>query len=361
MSDTELSPQAQEILSQSDQFTRSQDFLREMAKPNTTRTVQYKTFEDYYSGENQRVKLTDRVRRFLQVSGFMWCENFCEVVVDVMCERLIIEKFGSEDETVQEWVDQFWKDNRFDEMQTVVHTNTAIKGDGYVIVDFDTRLNRPAIHWNRPEIIKPVYDEEHPEQILFVSKVWKSALETPTNPNMRPVLRMNIYFPDKVEKWFTTATDGAGEWAKHLDPNDTVWPIPWLAADSEPLGVPVFHFRNKAKGKTWGISEIRNTIMQQDALNKQLIDLVMVLDQHGTPQRWGTGIKREERGSMTGNAGTMWLTANQDAKFGQFDIPNVDNLLRAVEAQLQRIAGRSRTIGRVTEDSRNRSSGKGQG
>lgn len=343
MSDTELSPEAQEILNQSAAFTRTQDFLRAMATMDNARIQTYRTCDDYYTGENQRVRLTDRVRRYLQVSGFMFCENFCEVIVDALCERLIIEKVSSENDEIQEWVDQWLKDVRFDEVQSVVHTNTAIKGDGYVIVELDTRLGRPSIHWNRPEIIKPIYDSEHPESILFASKVWKSKLETPTNPNQRPITRMNLYFPDSVEKWFTEASDTAGMWTKHLDPGDGVWPIPWLASDNEPLGVPVFHFRNKSKGKTWGVSEIRGTIPQQDALNKSLVDLAMVLDQHGFPQRWGTGIKKEERGTLTTAAGTMWLTANQDAKFGQFDIPAVTNLLAAVEAQLQRIAGRSRT------------------
>jgi Phage portal protein, SPP1 Gp6-like len=342
---SELSPQAQEILAQNEGVTRTQEFLREMSKRDSKRLTDYKTFEDYYSGENQRVRLTDRVRRFLNVSGFMWCENFCEVVVDSMCERLILQKMTSDEQVAVDWADEWWETVRMDEMQSIVHTNTAIKGDGYVIVDLDTRTGQPTVHWNRPEIIKPIYDEEHPETMLFASKVWKSQLETPTNPNQRPITRMNLYFANKVEKWFSESAD-AILWGKHLDPGDTTWPIPWTdtGEDSgQPLGVPVFHFRNKSKGKTWGVSEIRGTIPQQDGLNKQVLDLIMVLDQHGFPQRWGTGIKKEERSSLTGSAGTMWLSANPEARFGQFDMGDVSGCLKAIEAALQRLAGRSRT------------------
>lgn len=344
MADTvSLSPEALEILNASDAFTRSQEFLQKMSKRNTERDTWYKTYEDYYTSENQRVLLTDRVRRFLNRSGFMWCENFCEVVVDVMCERLIIEQLTSEDETVQDWLDEAWKMTRMPELTSVVHTNTAMKGDGYVIVDQDPATGQAQIHWNRPEIIKPIYDSEDTENLLFAAKVWKSQLETPTNPNQQPIVRMNLYWPNQVEKWFNATADGSGEWAKHLDPGDSVWPIPWEDANGEPLGVPVFHFKNKSKGKTWGVSEIRGTIPQQDNLNKMLVDLVMVLDSHGAAQRYGTGIKNEERSQLSGNPGTMWSVVNPDAKFGQFDAINPEGLLASVEAQLQRIAGRSRT------------------
>ena len=343
MADTAtLSPEALEILNQSDQFTRSQEFLVKMSQRNTERDTWYQTYDDYYSSENQRVLLTDRVRRFLNRSGFQWCENFCEVVVDVMCERLIMEPLTSDDATVQDWLDQMWKSARMPELQSIVHTNTAIKGDGYVIVDMDS-TGQPCLHWNRPEIIKPIYDSEDSENLLFAAKVWKSALETPTNPSKYAITRMNLYWPNQVEKWFTVSADGSGEWAKHLDPGDAVWPIPWEDDNGEPLGVPVFHFKNKSKGKTWGVSEIRGTIPQQDSLNKMLVDLTMVLDSHGAAQRYGTGIKQEERSQLSGNPGTLWSVVNPDAKFGQFDAVDPVGLLKSVEAQLQRLAGRSRT------------------
>jgi hypothetical protein len=344
MADTvSLSPEALEILNSSDQFTRSQEFLQEMAKRNTQRDTWYRTYEDYYTSENQRVLLTDRLRRFLNRSGFMWCENFCEVVVDVLCERLIMDQFSSEDATVQDWLDEIWKSTRMLELQSIVHTNTVMKGDGYVIVDMDSATGKPRIHYNRPEIIKPIYDSEDSENLLFAAKTWKSQLETPTNPNMYPVVRMNLYWPNQVEKWFNAASDGSAEWAKHLDPGDTVWPIPWEDQYGEPLGVPVFHFKNKSKGKTWGVSEIRGTIPQQDSLNKLLVDLTMVLDSHGAAQRYGTGIKQEEKTQLSGNPGTLWTVVNPEARFGQFDAINPEGLLASIEAQLQRIAGRSRT------------------
>ena len=149
MSDTDLSPEAQRILENAP-VTVTQDFLKEMAKRDSRRDNDYLTFEQYYSGENQRVRLTDRVRRYLQLSGFMWCENFCEVVVDVLCERLILESVtAGEDDTLNEWLDDVWKRNRMDSLQSVVHTNTMMKGDGYIIVDLDTRLGEPRINWNQ--------------------------------------------------------------------------------------------------------------------------------------------------------------------------------------------------------------------
>lgn len=337
-----LSPEAQEILESSANYTRSQDFLREMAQRDTQRDQDYSTCEQYYTGQ-QRTRLTDRAKKYLQVSGFVFCENFCEVIVDSLAERMILEGFDSESDELRTWGERFWKLNRMDAVQGIVHTNTAMKGDGYVILDVDTELNLPRVHYNRPEIIKPIYDSEHPSRIIAAAKVWKSQLETPTNPNRQGILRMNIYLPDRIEKWFRASKDAEGEWGKHLDPGDSVWPIEWLAPDGSPRGVPVFHFRNKSKGRSYGVSEIRGSIPQQDALNKQIIDLEMILDQQGWPQRWGTGVTSDDSKSFTGSVGTVWTAGSKDAKFGQFSAADPQGVLNAIEATLQRIAGRSRT------------------
>jgi hypothetical protein len=63
-------------------------------------------------------------------------------------------------------------------------------------------------------------------------------------------------------------------WADDGEP----WPLPWLASDGRPLGVPVAHFRNKEQGYSYGDSEIKDVVPLQNAFNKSLIDLLAAAD-----------------------------------------------------------------------------------
>jgi hypothetical protein len=317
--------------------------LNELADMRGPRFQRYQTYEAYYDGEIH-TKLTGRLKTYLEAQGFGYSENFCETIVDALALCLELNDVVAENEQFSDWQKAVWQANRFDDLQGVVHTQVPMKGDGYVIVDWNDETQLPRFTFNRPELIRPVYDELG--GMLVAAKTWTEAAAAKTNPEGAAIRRLNLYFPDRVEKWFTTSmVDPAkGEqtalWAPHQDLTDEAWPVPWLDRRDRPLGIAVLHFRNKPKGKPYGRSELHSVIPQQNYLTKQLVDLAETLDYQGAAQRWATGV---ESGDFRAAAGTVWTSKNEAARFGQFDPANPAGVLEAIDQTLRRMAARSQT------------------
>lgn len=317
------------------------DLLTELAEPDPDRLEGYARAERYYEGDHQ-VRLTDRERQYLQRSGLPYAENFCETIVDTFAHRMGIESFLCEDnEEAQQWAGDFFAGDAIAEAAGTVHTQTPMKGDGFLGVDFNATLGVPTMHWNDPACCTPIYNAAG--ELLMVAKTWSEAAPSKTNPSGQHVRRLNLYFPDKVEKWFTYAGTGQAQWMAHMDLTDEVWPVPWIRPDGTPRGVGILHFRHKPKGKDFGRSRLRSVIPQQDYLNKQLIDLANVLDNQGWPQRYATGVSSKTAGTLKNVAGELWATPNENAKFGQFDSAEAKGILEAIDGTLRRMAGRSNT------------------
>lgn len=327
------------------QAREQQDFLRGEADMIADRVDRYRLAEDYYDGD-QRTELSARARKYLEASGMRFAENFCETVVDTMADRLkVVGLQVEDDEDASEWLNKrLWPKARLDEVQGVVHTETTKLGDGFVIVDWDAKAMRPRVRWNRPHIVKPTYDDGNMD-LLHLSKVWPTSAVAPTNPDGKLISRMNLYFPDRVEKWFTTTAGDDAQWQPHLDDGDPSWPIWWtrdLTETGEPLGIAAVHFRNKPKGRVFGRSELRGVIPMQDELNKLLIDLNEITDMMAGAQRWATGVTAED-GPLKVAIGEYLRATSPDAKFGQLDAADPTRVLATIESLLTRMAARSRT------------------
>jgi hypothetical protein len=109
----------------------------------------------------------------------------------------------------------------------------------------------------------------------------------------------------------------------------------------EPLGIPVFHFRNRPQGQALGRSDVRGAIPFQRELTKQLVDLFYVMDEQGWHQRWGTGVGVGD--SIKVAIGEFVTSADPNARFGQFAAEDPTKLVAAIEATLTRMSARTGT------------------
>lgn len=317
------------------------ELLTELAEPEGDRLEDYARAERYYEGDH-KVRLNDRERQYLQRSGIPFAENFCETIIDTFSNRMTVTGFLCDDNAeATEWADGFFAGDAIAEVAGTVHTQTPMKGDAFLGVDWSPELNRPVFSWNDPAIATPVYDAFG--RLIMVAKSWSEWSVSPTNPDGKHIRRLNLHLPDRIEKWFTWSGSGQAEWMMHMDAGDEVWPTPWVRPDGTPRGVSVLHFRHKPKGRIFGRSRLRSAIPQQDFLNKQLIDLANILDNQGWDQRWATGVSSKTAGTLKNVAGEVWATPNENAKFGQFDSAEVKGVLEAIEGCLRRMAGRSST------------------
>jgi len=287
----------------------------------------------YYHGEHDTA-LTDRLKKFLP-PRLMFRDNFMNVVVDSLAERLTLIGFDSDSEAFSEWAWELWQKNRMDYVQVVIHTETVMLGDSYVLCDWDAENERPRFTHQMPEMILPHYSETTRE-IDWLSKKWMQHSMVGNDPETR----LNIYHPDRVEKYIAKG----GVWARHQDEMDEEWPVPWLDRSGQPLGIPFVHFRNRPMGEDFGQSEILNVIPMQDLLNKTLIDLTMILDTLAFPQRYTLNVNHgASRLDIMPGSVAEFHSEYDGGQVGQWGAASVDGPLRALESLVQHIAGTTRT------------------
>jgi len=157
-------------------------------------------YRKYVRGEHD-VYLTNTMRKMLNLRGRSletFSADYTDMVVRMMSERLVVERIEAnppndinatetdnagvvptadddEDDSLQEWVDDLLKKNRFDALQMDVHESTVRDGDAFVIVDFDedrecARLNFNQA-WDGDVGVLPIYSRVNPRQMMAAVKI----------------------------------------------------------------------------------------------------------------------------------------------------------------------------------------------
>lgn len=339
---------------------------------STERDNRYQFFQWYYDGFQRDPTDPDFGNPPVPTTQptFASRHNFCAVVVDVMVERLAVEAFTvnraddaatpepdqADDEQLaavsrQLW--SWWQQNRMDETQLTVHAQALIKGDSYVFVDWDNDRNRPRLTFNDAlategsgQTVTPVYDAQH--QLDAVYKTWVERYVDASN-NIRLRQRITKYTDDTVAKF---ARDGFGGtwrvWTEDLDAdgNPDGGIIPWVDQQGQPLGIPIFHFRNKPRGSDFGRSELDDLIPAQDSYNDRHRAADDAFAYAGGPQKFVTNVVPPASGFITG-PDQVWvlnpIASDKPVTAGQFTAGNVAEMQSGVDLQLKTIAALSRT------------------
>ena len=310
----------------------AESLMRWIQQQADERRTDYELSRQYYGGDHDTA-ITDRLKKFLP-PRLQFRDNFMNVVVDSLSERLTVLGFDIEDETISEWVGELWGRNRMDHMQIVVHTETIMLGDCYLLCDWDELNERPRWTHQMAEMIVPHYNQ-NTREIDWASKKW---IQRP-HIGEEPETRLNLYYPDRVEKFVARG----GVWARYSEPEEP-WPVPWVDGSGEPIGVPLIHFRNRPMGSDFGQSEIINVIPMQDLLNKSLIDLTMILDTLAFPQRYTLNVNHgSSRLDILPGSVTEFHSEYDGGTVGQWNAATVDGPLKSIEALVQHLAGTTRT------------------
>lgn len=303
------------------------------------REKQYTTFRDYYEGDHPTM-LTKRLQQFLEVTNatLKFRANYMAIPVDIVAERLQVIGFkvtgepentdpkmmqGGEDGRLWQW----WNYNRMDEEQGNLHTCALRDGDSYTLVEWDNDNDMPRIHhhlaFDGSSGMGVIYDEADKRRVNMAFKQWRIE----SGDDMGEI-RRNIYYPGEVHKYVS----GSGGW-QLLDA------IPWLDGN-EPIGVPVFHYRNNGGGYDYGRSELQDLVPLQDSLNKAIIDLIAAADSSAFPEKVfesEDGLKPPE-GLEFGPAGLLW-----GGKWTVLQPGDLSQLIGVIHDHVTRMAQISRT------------------
>lgn len=250
----------------------------------------------YHAGD-QDVYLDARMKEFLNLhEENPFRLNVCKGVVNAVRDELTVVGFdtdeppGTDGKKAQaEFAMMIAAANRLDALQGEVHEAVLRDRETFVIVDWDAENSRPRLTHNlRYTDVAAggdgtgcwmVYENDDPNQPPRAAVKQWTDIRYDINGQPSFVTRRNIYYADRIEKWYydggwqkfiePTATDEK----ETVDPLDAQWPVPWVDASDKPLGIPVIHFKNKGL-----MPEAWDAIPMQDAINKSLIDVLATSD-----------------------------------------------------------------------------------
>lgn len=251
-------------------------YLSWLESQEQDRAAKYAMFRSYYEGEHE-TQLTARQRKYLELRSEQdFSLNYCPIVVDALAEKLKITGFECDDQPELLW--EWWRKARMDGVQGVVHTAAVRDGDTYVLVEWSNEHGRPV--WTQENAydgsqgLHIVYSDERRNVPMVAIKRW--IVTSGANVTTR---RTNLYWPDRIEKY---ADDGgSNSYWRPFEEQGQPWPIPWTRSGGAPRGIPVFHFRNKDQGYSYGESELEDVVPVQNGLNKSFIDLFAAADATG--------------------------------------------------------------------------------
>lgn len=307
----------------------------------------YVHFQNYYEGKHRLQFATEKFKNTFSNMFYAFADNQCSMVIDTIADRLQLEGFRVVDaddtapETpVERTIQEVWRRNRMKRQSGIVHASTLTQGNYYIIVEKNPD-GLATMHLHDATKCVVMYDPSFPGLIIKACKWW---LETISDG--RYVVRLNVYYPDRTEKFVSTPTSGEQD-------------LPYTDASFQPIAldpvipneygkVPVFHFSNNAPVGLLGKSELVDVIPLQDALNKSSLDMLVAMEFHAFPQRWaaGIGLDIDADGNrvnpFTGGVERIWAVEDKDVKFGQFDTANPSNYIQiqdAFRSSISRVSG----------------------
>lgn len=306
-----------------------------LARSDLIQRKNVELYRDFYAGEHDIV-LTDRqrARLILTTPQLRSLANVCPLVVDTVAERLSIDGFDAADGRTADAIAGWWDECDLDAHQDNVHLSALRDGDGYLIVEWDAEDERPAFYhepaddgYNGAGIVY-ASDRRRP---LYGYKRWR--VEEGADVGAQ---RLNLYFPDRVEKYITGR---AGAWTPYSDPGEP-WPAPWVDAAGQPLGVPVIHFPTNPNGNDYGTSELESVIPLQRVLTSLWIDLLAAADATGFQLATLTGDIPSE--DMINAPRSIWYSANPAAVFGTIPPGDLSLIVEAMRHTVMSIANITR-------------------
>jgi hypothetical protein len=316
-----------------------QDILHGLAELKEKREV-YEEADEYFDGSVGMVWASDRVREILERSGIEDIRdfNYAAIPVKRLASRLQISGVvaGPAEEAdgdagapqtqeapavkaANREIARLRKVNQLDAEEKRLHMLACKYGEAYLLVwpgeddDTDdgtssgTTARTVDMRVNSPHNVIMIYDEEDSLRAKYALKSWS------VHEDGKPVIRANLYYPDRIERWTTQPGGNADKddaWFKlsaadfgSLDEEE----VEEIAADEffdpdeegegvgddgpagltddipNPYGaVPFFHFRNDRPP----YPEHRDAYGPQQMINKLVYGLAGTVDYSAFPQRY---------------------------------------------------------------------------
>lgn len=294
-------------------------------------------YRRYQAGEHDQ-KLSENMRKLLRIedqdSEKSLTMNYMDVVIQTMADRVILQTVEADNKQASDWAQEVLDHNRYDALQAEVHEAAIRDGDSFLMVSWEEDQDDPeyakaggAVRltfeeaWDGKTGVIPVYKSRNAREMVFCLKIWQ---EDDWKNNATAILtRINVYYPDRVEKYFIRGMGEIQEWTgTETKPEQPVQE--WTYRNGEPIGIPVIHFRNAGR-QNFGRSEISTVIGVQDALNRSFYSLIIASELTGFPIYKALGFDPPQ--SITpGAIVAVGKEGLQDGETADFDMVNSGDL-----------------------------------
>lgn len=355
----------------------------------------YTRAEQMYDGDVGEVFSSPFVRQLLNRAGVDNLDelNYARIPVDTIANRLLVTavtaspaeeeaEIGLRDavattaagaaasrgkalvDRAQETVNHLVTRNQLNAEGKSLHLDVSKFGDGYLfvwpVVDEAGAVVDVDLLVNSATNVRVIYEEDRPLDKAFAIKSWVMKLPNPDGGEgvEQQVIRANLYYPDRIQRWVTEPDmDGTKpeHWLEFTDPGDPAEgrdPVEFETPNPDGVDrVPFFHFRN---ARPYGRPEHKAGYGPQQLINKLVEAQAATIDFQTFPQRYllmdpkaddilqnltdpfnseDDAEDPEDPGNLTqmrANPGEVWKLFGAN-NAGEFSPANPDNFMRPLD------------------------------
>lgn len=282
---------------------------------------------NYYDGAQPLKYSTSRLSQAFAKLNARFSENWCATVVDSLLDRLSLTGFKSE--TAQDALDTLWQAEKLSIESDNAHEDVAVAGESYVIVGQDADGTTHIFH-NDPRVCVIAYEDDNPREKAWAAK-WYCAVDD-IGVERRHI---TLYYPDRFEHYVSTAKAKDATSAKSF--------VLESEEPNEKGVIPVFHVRTRTR-ITYG--ELQNAVEIQDAVNKELADLMVGSEYGAFPQRWI--VSQVDVSDLKNAPNEVWRIPagepdGEGTKLGQFEATDLSKYLGVIDHLANAMARITRT------------------
>jgi SPP1 family phage portal protein len=299
-------------------------------------------YEAYFVGDHPLKFATDKFKSIFGNLFGAFSDNWLELVTLASVERLEVTGFRTGGEgTADQDIWRRWQDNNLDNGSVLAHTEAIKTGRAYVIVNSDGRM---AVEHPAQVIVAHVPGDRR--QRLAALKKWIGA---------DGHAYANVYLPTEVVKYRSKNPQTQADYElANSDAASDGWDI----RRDDPGGrhgfgvVPVIPLYNNPGMLCDGTSDLRVAIPLTNAINKQVLDMMISSEFAAFPQRVLTGVELPKdpvtnqphpTAELKAAISRLWNFENKDAKVTSLETVDLNNYVKPIEMLIQHLAAQTRT------------------
>lgn len=307
----------------------------------------------YYRGDHPLPWAPKEVRDAYLALMKMALSNWCRLIVQAPAERLRVTgiRFSEDGGDTEVW-NRLWQGNKLDLRSRMVHNAGLIARRGFVLVWPDPDDEGPVrITQEHPAQVIVAYEPGCPDERTAALKTFSDTIagyQYATLWTEQAVFNWRRPLPERAAEMSLKilSSDGQARWEPWSDPEEHIAP-----EAANPFGlIPVIEFQSHPELDGDPMGELDGGVMDvQDRINKTVLDRLVTSNFSSFAQKWVTGLEipEDEDGNpiepFKSAVDRLWVSENENAKFGEFSTADLAGYLSSVEADIQHLAATTRT------------------